>query len=598
MKVPQYENQVSPGQITAARPQASGPVSGAFGEKLAAAGENLARSVGQAAGQMDAAAARLEARNRNLRLTAAQLNWQKENDEILNGKLGADGKRMEGGLLTKEYNDAESITQDYLGKKQELMDKHLSSAADQEEYDLLQMYFEKDFQNNFDRVAQYQLKQQRATGDLLTDAYIKTQAGQAGAIRTPEQMRNNLDATYKVFNDNADANSLPADIKTLKRYGLANDNVTNAVQGAIYEGNLAAARRVLDGAKEDLLPDDYNKLNAFLNKAQKTADAAGKDSSASFLYARALKMAQNNPEELQGEIVALLRNPAAALDEYSKKFGDIEAKKLLEYAKWTQTNLLDSTDTRSGQIKQEKWLQYENGFSAFNWKKRKDGSFEIKNKDMNNPQTVLAAISALEGHIKAHDFDKENTKKAEKDLTQLRQALGSMKIKQNDTALGEIAKQADLLSGARTKVVATGYYTPKGGWDGISRPGEIKEPYQVGGILTPEEKGIIVQRAANFLQAANINLLAEDNQARQAAVAATQTIARDYVKSKFAVVRDDVTDVQVGNETFKSYGIKPNPNLGESVRTNLDGYRYEEHNGVAYLIKRDKNNNELHRQLL
>ena len=100
------------------------------------------------------------------------------------------------------------------------------------------------------------------------------------------------------------------------------------------------------------------------------------------------------------------------------------------------------------------------------------------------------------------------------------------------------------------------------------------------------------------MQAANVNLLAEDTKTRQQAVDAAQAVARDYVRSKFAVVRDDVTDVQVGDNTFKSYGIKPNPNLGATITTNLDGYRYEEQNGVPYLVKRDKNNQVLHRQLL
>ena len=120
----------------------------------------------------------------------------------------------------------------------------------------------------------------------------------------------------------------------------------------------------------------------------------------------------------------------------------------------------------------------------------------------------------------------------------------------------------------------------------------------MGGFLTPEEKSLIIEQAAQFLQAANVNLLAEDTNTRTQAVAAVQTVARDYVRSKFAINRDDVMDVQVGENTFKSYGIKPNPRLGADVKSRLDGYRYQEENGAAYLIKRDKNNKELHRQLL
>jgi len=194
-------------------------------------------------------------------------------------------------------------------------------------------------------------------------------------------------------------------------------------------------------------------------------------------------------------------------------------------------------------------------------------------------------------------------KKAQKDLEKLRGALGNMDIKANDTVLGEVVRQANLLSGGVERRVETGEVTKVPvEIDGVVTPltRDVKnyETHFVGGILSPEEKGLIVEQTAQLLQAANVNLLAEDTKTRQQAVAAAQTVARDYVRSKFAVVRDDVTDVQVGDNTFKSYGIKPNPNLGAAITTNLDGYRYEEQNGVAYLVKRDKNNQVLHRQLL
>lgn len=121
MKVPQYENRVAPGSITAARPQAVTPVAGAFGESVAAAGANLAQGIDRVANAMDNAANRLAVRQRNLRTTAAILNWRKDNDELLNGKLGDDGKRIDGGLLSKEYGQADTIAADYQTKGQELM---------------------------------------------------------------------------------------------------------------------------------------------------------------------------------------------------------------------------------------------------------------------------------------------------------------------------------------------------------------------------------------------------------------------------------------------------------------------------------------------
>ena len=604
MKVPQYENRVAPGSITAARPQAVTPVAGAFGESVAAAGENVAQGIDRMAAAMDNAANRLAVRQRNLRTTAAILNWRKDNDELLNGKLGDDGKRIDGGLLSKEYGQADTIAADYQTKGQELMKKYLDMAPTDDEREELALEFQKDFQNNFDTVARYQLKQQRAQGDLLTDAYKKQQAGLAGAITTVAGMRANLDDTYKKSNENATAAGVPPKAQALLRFDIARDNVSAAVKGSIINGNLSAARQVLDGVKDDLLPDDYNQLNNFIKKAEQTQVQGTKSERLGPLYERALVMAETEPEKLQEEIVGLMRNPASALTQYSQNFGPLDAKGLLEYGKWVQNNLLDSPDTRSGRIKQANWQEHENGFNAFEWKIKSGKDPKIGNKDMNNPQTVLAAIGALSGQIAHHDFDGEDLKKAEKQLSQLRQALGTMDIKANDTALGEIVRQANLLSDGAEKRAETGTTTRLAPLEveGISllNDREVKnyENYPVGGFLTPEEKSLIIEQAAQFLQAANVNLLAEDTNTRTQAVAAVQTVARDYVRSKFAINRDDVMDVQVGENTFKSYGIKPNPRLGADVKSRLDGYRYQEENGAAYLIKRDKNNKELHRQLL
>ena len=604
MKVPQYENRVAPGSITAARPQAVTPVAGAFGESVAAAGKNVAQGIDRMAAAMDNAANRLAVRQRNLRTTAAILNWRKDNDELLNGKLGDDGKRIDGGLLSKEYGQADTIAADYQTKGQELMKKYLDMAPTDDEREELALEFQKDFQNNFDTVARYQLKQQRAQGDLLTDAYKKQQAGLAGAITTVAGMRANLDDTYKKSNENATAAGVPPQAQALLRFDIARDNVSAAVKGSIINGNLSAARQVLDGVKDDLLPDDYNQLNNFIKKAEQTQVQGTKSERLGPLYERALLMAETEPEKLQEEIVGLMRTPASALTQYSQNFGPLDAKGLLEYGKWVQNNLLDSPDTRSGRIKQANWQAHESGFNAFEWKIKSGKDPKIGNKDMNNPQTVLAAIGALSGQIAHHDFDGEDLKKAEKQLSQLRQALGTMDIKANDTALGEIVRQANLLSDGAEKRAETGTTTRLAPLEveGISllNDREVKnyENYPVGGFLTPEEKSLIIEQAAQFLQAANVNLLAEDTNTRTQAVAAVQTVARDYVRSKFAINRDDVMDVQVGENTFKSYGIKPNPRLGADVKSRLDGYRYQEENGAAYLIKRDKNNKELHRQLL
>ena len=604
MKVPQYENRVAPGSITAARPQAVTPVAGAFGESVAAAGANVAQGIDRVATAMDNAANRLAVRQRNLRTTAAILNWRKDNDELLNGKLGDDGKRIDGGLLSKEYGQADTIAADYQTKGQELMKKYLDMAPTDDEREELALEFQKDFQNNFDTVARYQLKQQRAQGDLLTDAYKKQQAGLAGAITTVAGMRANLDDTYKKSNENATAAGVPPKAQALLRFDIARDNVSAAVKGSIINGNLSAARQVLDGVKDDLLPDDYNQLNNFIKKAEQTQVQGAKSERLGPLYERALVMAETEPEKLQEEIVGLMRNPASALTQYSQNFGPLDAKGLLEYGKWVQNNLLDSPDTRAGQIKRLNWQNVEREFAAYEWEIKSGKAPKIGNKDMNNPQTVLATIAALDGAIKHHAFNTNDTQTAKQHLAQLRQALGTMEAKPNDTVYGEVVRQANLLSnGGKVRVEAgsTTLLAPME-VEGFSLPNgrEVKnyEDYNIGGFFLPEEKSFIIEQTVWALQRKNINLLAEDPDTLNLAKQAVQEVAKQYMDNRYTINRNDVMDVQVGENTFKSYGIKPNPNLGIALQNNITGYRYEEINDTAYLVKRDKNNNVLHRQLL
>lgn len=604
MKVPQYENRVAPGSITTARPQAVTPVAGAFGESVAAAGANVAQGIDRMAAAMDNAANRLAVRQRNLRTTAAILNWRKDNDELLNGKLGDDGKRIDGGLLSKEYGQADTIAADYQTKGQELMKKYLDMAPTDDEREELALEFQKDFQNNFDTVARYQLKQQRAQGDLLTDAYKKQQAGLAGAITTVAGMRANLDDTYKKSNENATAAGVPPQAQALLRFDIARDNVSAAVKGSIINGNLSAARQVLDGVKDDLLPDDYNQLNNFIKKAEQTQVQGAKSERLGPLYERALVMAETEPEKLQEEIVGLMRNPASVLTQYSQNFGPLDAKGLLEYGKWVQNNLLDSPDTRSGQIKRLNWQNVEREFAAYEWEIKSGKAPKIGNKDMNNPQTVLATIAALDGAIKHHAFNTNDTQTAKQHLAQLRQALGTMQAKPNDTVYGEVVRQANLLSDGAEKRVETATTTRLAPLEveGISllNDREVKnyEDYNIGGFFLPEEKSFIIEQTVWALQRKNINLLAEDPDTLNLAKQAVQEVAKQYMDNRYTINRNDVMDVQVGENTFKSYGIKPNPNLGIALQNNITGYRYEEINDTAYLVKRDKNNNVLHRQLL
>ena len=250
MKVPQYENQVAPGQINVARPQAPTPVSGAFGEKQAQAGAHLAQAVGQMAGKMERSAHRFEVRNRNLRLTSAQLNWQKDNDEILNGKIGPDGKRIDGGLLAKQYNDADGIAEAYSSRQKELMDKHLSTAANPEEYEELRLYFEKDFQNNYNRVAQHQLKEQRATDDLLTKAFTEDAMQRVAA--NPETLNEQLGLMTEKAKANWMQNGLPPEVQEANLYALNGQAVSTAVGTLLERDQPAQAAEVLTANRDKI----------------------------------------------------------------------------------------------------------------------------------------------------------------------------------------------------------------------------------------------------------------------------------------------------------------------------------------------------------
>lgn len=250
MKVPQYENQVAPGQISVARPQVATPVSGAFGEKLAQAGANMAQGVAAIARESEASARRFEVRNRNLRLTSAQLNWQKDNDEILNGKIGPDGKRVDGGLLAKQYNDADGIAEDYSGRKKELMDKHLATAATPEEYEELRLYFEKDFQNNFDRVTQHQLKQQRATDDLLTKAFTEDAMQRVAA--NPETLNEQLGLMTEKAKANWTQNGLPQKVQEANLYVLNGQAVSTAVGTLLERNQTEKAAEVLTANRDKI----------------------------------------------------------------------------------------------------------------------------------------------------------------------------------------------------------------------------------------------------------------------------------------------------------------------------------------------------------
>lgn len=484
MKIPQYENQVGPGRVQAAQGQLHGPNPAAFGGQLAQAGENMGRSLLHAAGaanqiadtlqrqhniqqaENQRALERQEQRERNLRKTSAILNWRRENDELLNGKMNEDGSRVEGGLLTTEYGAAAGITKTYDEQARGIMKKYLDTAPTEEEREEWALAFQQDFQNNFDTVAKHQYKQQRAQGNLMTKAYLSQQEGLAGAVRTPEQMRANLDNSYKEYSDNAKANAVPAEQQKLARYGIAGKNVKASVEGNVFNDDLLAARNVLESAKDDLLPDDYNQLNAFIKQAQAAAEK-GKKEDLIGLYQWAFEMAAENPSVLQEAALHFRQNPAKYQAEISDQLGTpIDAKKLTEFFNWVQPNLLDNPATTSGQQRRENFAQAETVYKSFNIGDKNNKSV-IRNKDYDNTESLYTAVTSLNDGLKNGRYTKTDTETVDKYRADLMRRLGQKvqdanyshnlvwdatceKMMQNEIA--QFAKGADLPAEATAEI--------------------------------------------------------------------------------------------------------------------------------------------------
>ena len=604
MKVPTYQNQVSPGRINAAEPRTGAPVSEAFGADVARAAVNLGQGAERLAAGISASAERSLKRQQNLRMTSAKLNWRKDNDELLNGRIDPNtGARIEGGLLTKTYSDAKDLAKTYQQKGRALMTKYLDSAQTPEEREELALAFEADFQNNFDTVARYQYKQERATDDLLTKNYGEQQAGLAGAITSVPDMRKNLDETYAVFNKNAQANGMPPEAQRLQRYGLANTNVSSSVKGALSNGNILAARTVLDGVKDDLLPDDYNALNFLITKAEEESQKGHENNA---LYQQAIVNYQNDPAALIQEIQVAKRNPFAFQQTLAEKGINVSPKELISYISWAE-KLADDPQGRIGQARIQNFQNWSDKYAGFEIDEDK---LKIKNKEMNNPGNLVAAINATRASIMAGDFTEEDAKKAQGKVAVMRKVLGTMDVTPSnlgsETVGGSVVRQIQLLTNGGEHTIETG--------NTVKLPivvedmelpfyNEIpeKKTYEVGPILLPEEKGMLIEDTFARLQEAGINLETEKAEEKETARAIMQNVVRRYLQQKFVPDYDDISQIQYGDNIITSYAIKPNPNLGAKLTSNLtsnyDKYRLEVLNGVRRLVRRDEKGNIIHSQL-
>ncbi|MGN1058085.1 MAG: hypothetical protein ACI4Q7_01855 [Candidatus Avelusimicrobium sp.] len=633
MNAPQYKNRVtvSPprpagGTVAAPNPEAfdnGARQIAALGQGLVQAGEAWKKGEQQIYDRIHAAEERKAARQQTKRLAEAQLAWQKENDELLNGKLDENGNTVSEGLLQRKLENASTVAKDYFEKGGELVEKYAALAQTPEEENYIRTRLARQFQDNYDRAVRHQLTEERQSANAAAQAFFASSVGMAGAITRPQDMRAHLDDVYKISDDNGRGNGRNAEALKLARFELANQNMTAAVQGAVWNGNLPAARSLLDGLKNDMLPADWNKLNWYVSRAEESAQkdaaraAGGRLPNAeNLLYQRAVMLYEQNPQQFQQEIKSAKRNMYAYQQTLAEKGVAVDAKELKTYLDWSQ-KLLDDPDGRLGAQKIQNWAHFENKYAGF---KIDETKLTIGNNDLNNPGNLISAIGALKGHLAQGDFTAEDEKKAQEKLTALRRVLGNMQITPStegkNTVGGEVVRFIQTLTQGAGRLVQPPWqqhYTapdfslkpksPKDVFDPTAPkksvwPKPLPEVEEYGQILLPEEKGIMVEETYERLTAMNINLETKNWEEKQKAAAVAQDVARSYLKNKFVIDYDNVMSIQYGGEIIPSYAVKPNPNLGARLAANYENYRVEKSGGVERLVLRGKDGKILHEQLL
>nr|QGT50648.1 hypothetical protein Elusimicrob1349_1180 [uncultured Elusimicrobia bacterium] len=428
--VPEYKNRVTLQAPRAAGAGVSGPNAAAFENKSAQIAAETVQKIGQEWAQTAAKAQeRREKRQSAKRLSDAMLGYERENDELLNGKLDENGNQIEEGLLAKQLDNASSVAKTYYEKGAQIKEKYLAMAKTQDEYDYLNTAFSRGFQDRYDRTVRHQLTEERKSADRAAQAYFDTAAGAAGAITRPQDMRAHLDAVYKISDENAQGKGLSAEEQKLNRYALANANMTAAVQGAVFNGNLSAAKGMLTNLKKDLLPADWNKLNWYVTHAEEAAqkDAARAGSSAvkgdDLLYQRAIIQLAKDPNALQAEIKGAGNNLYAFQQRFQADTGlTVSAKELKTYLDWAQ-KMLDDPDGTPGQQKRANFAASQTAFDAFEIGGQDDG-YKVYNKDLDSPSALAQETAKLRAQIVSGAFTQEDAKKAQSNLDELRRALG------------------------------------------------------------------------------------------------------------------------------------------------------------------------------
>lgn len=439
MNVPQYKNRVTVSAPRAAGGAVAAPNPDAFdrgarqiaalGHGLVEAGETWKKGEQQIYDRIHAAEERKAAREQTKRLADAQLAWQKENDELLNGKLDENGNTVSEGLLQKKLENASSVAKDYFEKGGELVNKYAALAKTPEEEEYIRTRLARQFQDNYDRTVRHQLREERESANMAAQAFFASSAGMAGAITRPQDMRAHLDDVYKISDDNGRGNGLNEEALKLARFELANQNMTAAVQGAVWNGNIPAARGLLTQLKSDMLPDDWNKLNWYVSHAEQAAkkDAARAGAAGSagenVLYQRAIELMSKNPQALQTEIKGAQNDMYGFQGRLAQAGINADAKEIKNYLEWVQ-KALDDPDGPVGAQKRVNFAAQETQYKAFDIGDE-DDDYRVYNKDLNTPAALAGAAATLRARMTDGAFTREDTKTAQTYLDNLRRALGT-----------------------------------------------------------------------------------------------------------------------------------------------------------------------------
>ena len=442
MSVPVYRSKNTLGTVHAADGKIEAPSRSQFdrgGSDIVKIGQQISNSLEpwksgeeEQRRRLNAAEERLAKRQQVKRQTDILLGFQRDNDALLNGTLDENGNTIEEGLLQKQEGNAGTVAKDYLSRGKALVEKYLSQAQTPDEYEELRMALSKTFERSYNQAVLHQLNEDRKSADNATKAFFDNSEGRAGAIINPADMREHLDELYRLSDKHSEGKGSTAEEAKSARYELANKNMTASVKGAVLNGNIGAARSILDQLKNDLLPADWNALNFYVTKAQEAKEKAQTGTNVDadeILYQRAIVQMSKDPAAFQQEVKAAGNNLYTFQQKFMQDTGlALPAKDLKTYLDWAQ-KVLDDPNGTIGQQKAVNFAAAKTEYDSFEIGKAEE-DYPVGNKEFDSPAALADAASRLRTQILSGSFTDNDAKTAQTQLNNYRRALGA-KIKKS-----------------------------------------------------------------------------------------------------------------------------------------------------------------------